>query len=298
MRAGDGCGTDTRVDGGGHPTRTPVSPPKICRSPARSIPGRQLSTSSTNVSDGAAGFPRRVAWYTEPMSSDPLRPTVIVFDVNETLSDMSTMSDRFVEVGAPGELASTWFTGVLRDGFALTASGTTRGFADIGAGLLRVLLPGLPLNRSLDDAVEHIIGGMVGLGVHSDVVLGIEALSALGIRLITLSNGGTHVAEKLLTDAGVRDRFAAVLSVDAAGKWKPHADAYAYALTECGVDPGEAMLVAVHPWDIDGASRAGMRTAWLNRENHSYPDYFTEPTVAAPTLLRLAEQMAHLTAKG
>lgn len=226
------------------------------------------------------------------------RPTVIVFDVNETLSDMSTMSDRFVEVGAPGELASTWFTSVLRDGFALTAAGTTRAFADIGSGLLRVLLPSLPLNRSLEDAVDHIIGGMVGLGVHPDVVEGVEALSTLGIRLITLSNGGTHVAEKLLTDVGVRSLFEAVLSVDAAGMWKPHVDAYAYALTACGVEPKEAMLVAVHPWDIDGASRADMQTAWLNRENLSYPDHFTAPTVVAPTLVQLAEQMAHLTAKG
>ena len=31
------------------------------------------------------------------------------------------------------------------------------------------------------------------------------------------------------------------------------------------------MLVAVHPWDIDGASRAGLVTAWLNRSGGPYP---------------------------
>nr|WP_254925633.1 MULTISPECIES: hypothetical protein [unclassified Rhodococcus (in: high G+C Gram-positive bacteria)] len=49
------------------------------------------------------------------------RPRVIVFDVNETLSDMSPLSERFADVGAPNELASLWFASVLRDGFALTA---------------------------------------------------------------------------------------------------------------------------------------------------------------------------------
>lgn len=30
-----------------------------------------------------------------------MRPSVIVFDVNETLSDMSPMGARFADVGAP-----------------------------------------------------------------------------------------------------------------------------------------------------------------------------------------------------
>lgn len=51
------------------------------------------------------------------------RPGVIVFDVNETLSDMTPMAGRFTEVGAPGLFATVWFTALLRDGFALAASG-------------------------------------------------------------------------------------------------------------------------------------------------------------------------------
>ena len=44
------------------------------------------------------------------------------------------------------------------------------------------------------------------------------------------------------------------MSVEATTAWKPHPDSYAYALTKCGVTAGEAMLVAVHPWDIHGAA--------------------------------------------
>lgn len=51
----------------------------------------------------------------------PRRPTLLVFDVNETLSDMSPMGQRFEDVGAPAHLAKTWFAVLLRDGFALTA---------------------------------------------------------------------------------------------------------------------------------------------------------------------------------
>ncbi|WP_251042171.1 hypothetical protein [Arthrobacter sp. ISL-30] len=59
-------------------------------------------------------------------------PSVIVFDVNETLSDMSPMAARFTEVGAPDHLAKLWFAALLRDGFALTAAGGNGSFAEIG----------------------------------------------------------------------------------------------------------------------------------------------------------------------
>ena len=37
----------------------------------------------------------------------------MLFDVNETLSDMSPIGQRFVDVGAPAHLAATWFAALL-----------------------------------------------------------------------------------------------------------------------------------------------------------------------------------------
>ncbi len=48
-------------------------------------------------------------------------PSLIVFDVNETLSDLEPMAQRFTDIGLPAQLATTWFAQVLRDGFALTS---------------------------------------------------------------------------------------------------------------------------------------------------------------------------------
>ena len=47
------------------------------------------------------------------------------------------------------------------------------------------------------------------------------------------------------------------------------------------------MLVAVHPWDIDGAHRAGLGTAWINRTGATYPDYFATPTLEATSISHL-----------
>lgn len=218
----------------------------------------------------------------------PRAPAVIVFDVNETLSDMSPMASRFVDVGAPAYLAATWFASLLRDGFALTTAGSTAPFAQLGVGVLRGSLGGLPLNRTVDEAIEHIMGGFDELTVHPDVLDGIPALAALPTRLVTLSNGAATVAQHLLEQAGIGEHFERLLSVEDAGVWKPAPGAYAYAAQQCGVEPIDLMLVAVHPWDIDGAHRAGLGTAWINRTGATYPDYFTPPTLQATSVRHLA----------
>jgi len=227
-----------------------------------------------------------------PASPDgPRLPRLLIFDVNETLSDMSPMAKRFEDVGAPAHLATTWFAGLLRDGFALTAVDSSDSFAHLAAESLRVGLHGLPLNRGAADAVSYIMDGFAGLPVHADVPDGIGALGGLGIRLVTLSNGSASVAEALFDRAGIREHFERLLTVEDAGRWKPAPEAYAYALQQCGFDPEDAMLVAVHPWDIDGASRAGLATAWVNRTGGPYPEYFSAPDLAAVSLTDLADQL-------
>jgi len=237
----------------------------------------------------------------EPLSVDhpvgpvdtggPQSPRLLIFDVNETLSDMSPLAERFEDVGAPAHLAVTWFSGVLRDGFALAAVGASHSFAHIAAELLDVGLHGLPLNREPAEAISHIMDGFAELPVHDDVPDGIGALGGRGIRLVTLSNGSASVAEALLKHAGIRGHFERLLTVEDAGRWKPAPESYGYALQECGVEPQEAMLVAVHPWDIDGASRAGLATAWVNRPGGPYPDHFRAPDVTAASLINLADQL-------
>lgn len=50
-------------------------------------------------------------------------PRLLLFDVNETLSDLEPLRKRFEQVGASGRLLEVWFASTLRNGFALTAAG-------------------------------------------------------------------------------------------------------------------------------------------------------------------------------
>ena len=221
----------------------------------------------------------------------PKAPPVILFDVNETLSDMSGLRTRFTDVAAPAHLSALWFATVLRDGFALTAAGGQERFAVLGEHSLRALLADVDLDRDVDEAVAHVVSGFAELDVHPDVVEGVRRLGATGARLATLTNGSTSVADALLTRAGIRGHFEALLSVEDAGTWKPAPGSYAYAVSALGVQPGEIMLVAVHPWDTDGAARAGLRTAWINRMGSAFPPYFVPPEITVPSLPRLADAL-------
>ena len=217
-------------------------------------------------------------------------PQVVVFDVNETLSDMAPMSGRFQDVGAPAHLAQQWFAEVLRDGFALATAGSAADFATVTAVTATRLLSRDGGPADVPAAVQHILAGFGELDVHPDVPDGVRALRAAGIRLVTLTNGGTTVAGGLLERAGLRGHFEALLTVQDAPRWKPAPEAYAHAVDRCGVPAGAMMLVAVHPWDIDGAARAGLRTAWLNRTGTAYPEFFRAPEISAPSLTALADR--------
>jgi len=214
-------------------------------------------------------------------------PSVIVLDVNGTLSNLSGLGARFIQAGAPAYLADVWFAGLLRDGFALAATGANEPFARIGEQNLRTLLRDAPLIQDVDEAVRQVMEGFAELGLHPDSGPGIGALKESGYRLVTLSNGSAEVARQLFAQAGIEQHFEALLSVENARQWKPARAAYDYAARVCETDPGQMLLVAAHPWDIHGASRAGLRTAWLNRTGSPYPEYFDAPDHTIKTVAEL-----------
>lgn len=220
------------------------------------------------------------------------RPSVIVFDVNETLSDMAPLASRFADIGVPELLAKVWFASLLRDGFALAAAGSQETFARLAGGALRTMLAGARLSRPADEAVDHVLSGFAELNVHPDVPDGVRLLRRHGLRLVTLSNGSAEVAARLFTRAGIREHFEHLLSVEDAGAWKPVPAAYTHAARACSVDIGQMLLVATHPWDIHGAHQAGMRTGWIARQQEPYPGYFAAPDLRASDLVSLAGQIA------
>ena len=100
--------------------------------------------------------------------------------------------------------------------------------------------------------------------------------------------GGGHVDDG--GDLGA-DQF---ISVEEAGRWKPAPEAYRFAANECGVEPERMALVAVHPWDIDGAVRVGMTGGWVNRRRRPYPEVMLPPHEDGDDLVDLSRSLLTL----
>ena len=89
------------------------------------------------------------------MTSREAGPKVLVFDVNETLSDMSPMGQRFEDVGVPAPVAKAWFAGLLRDGQIAPERIARYALLDVGGdGMLRRIVekPDAAAERTLHDA--------------------------------------------------------------------------------------------------------------------------------------------------
>jgi 2-haloacid dehalogenase len=224
------------------------------------------------------------------VSPSVLAPEVLALDVNETLSDMTALSGRFEAAGASADLVATWFAQTLRDGFALTAAGAYAEFAVIAGSALRSLLAGLPDFAGDPAAVaKGLVTAVSELPVHNDVSSGLRRLHDAGIRLVTLGNGSAETARRLLENAGVAGCIEQFLTVDDVGRWKPAAEPYRFAAETCGVRAEQMMLVAAHPWDVDGAKRAGLASAWINRSGAAYPEFFSAPDVTCASFDELAD---------
>ncbi|GAA3104781.1 2-haloacid dehalogenase [Kribbella aluminosa] len=215
---------------------------------------------------------------------------VLVLDVNETLTDMEPLRDAFEAAGLPRHGLEEWFTAILRDGFALTAVGAYPTFRDLAAELLAAQLVAAGLDPS-PETVGNVLSGFTRLPLHPDVAPGLHKVHEAGVRIVTLTNGAAAMSENVFRNGGILPLLEHRLDVSVPQRWKPHPDAYRYAAEVCGVPVERMALAAVHPWDIDGAARAGLRTVYVDRRKTPYPHVFRTPDLTVPDFEALAESV-------
>ena len=217
-------------------------------------------------------------------------PGTIVFDVNETLLDLSALDPHFAAAFGNAAVRKEWFAEMLKQAFITTVTGA---YSDFGA-LQRSALLMMETRHGVALAEQQraqVRQGMQQLPAHGDVTAGLERLRAAGWRLATLTNSTLEVAQAQLHYAGLRSYFDRVLSADTARRLKPAREPYAMAARELGVAAEDLMLVAAHSWDIAGASAAGWKTAFLKRPGQLLDSLTPAPTLVAADLADFATQL-------
>ena len=114
-------------------------------------------------------------------------PSVLVFDVNETLIDFDSMTPLFEQIFGDPRALREWLGHLFLYSMTTTLSGLYVDFFTLGQGLLQMVaeIHGV---RITDEDLHNLMGGMLTMPAHPDVEDGLKALRDNGFRIVSLTN--------------------------------------------------------------------------------------------------------------
>lgn len=215
---------------------------------------------------------------------------VLIFDVNETLLRVDVLQPAFETLFGSPYAWKEWFDAVVLSSQTATLIDDYRDFSILAEQALEMLASAKMVSLTATDK-DAILRAMGSLPAYPEVPAALRRLRSSGFRLAALTNSAQSAADAQLKNAGLHDLFERVLSVDAVGKFKPAPEVYAYAGGKLNVSPGDMLLIAVHPWDVEGAMHAGLRSAFLQRPGKSWVRKDVTPECIAPDLAVMTESL-------
>jgi 2-haloacid dehalogenase len=194
--------------------------------------------------------------------------SIIVFDVNETLLDITTLEPLFDRLFGDRSVLREWFAQLILYSQTMTLSGLYTPFGELGAGTLRMVasIHGITV---ADGDIDELKRRMNTMPAHPDAVPALTRLRDAGFRLVTLTNSASAFSPTPLEHAGLSGFFERAFSVETVRKFKPAPDTYRLVAEAMGVEMGELCLVACHLWDTIGARAAGCRGALITRPHNA-----------------------------
>nr|WP_202410313.1 haloacid dehalogenase type II [Pseudomaricurvus sp. HS19] len=213
----------------------------------------------------------------------------MAFDVYGTLIDTQGVTktlQRHVGELAP-EFARIWREKQLEYSFR---RGLMRSYQPFSVCIAQSLdyttsLLGLSLPSSTRD---ELLQAYRTLPAFMDARAGLQQAADAGMRCFAFSNGAGDAVEGLLQQAGIREAFEGVVSVNDLQTFKPNPDVYDYFLRSSKGEADSSWLISGNPFDVIGAREAGMKAAWVKRSPAAVFDpWGIEPTVVIESLAGL-----------
>ena len=179
---------------------------------------------------------------------------LIAFDLYGTLLDVSGLADRLrAFVGDRARtLLQDWRAAQLQGTWDSNGMGEYRPFDQITAGALQAVAPDLA-----DGVREQMCACWLSLPAFPDARESLQRLHRAGIRCVVLSNGTYAMIYAAVRAADLP--VDGIRSVDEVRVYKPDPRVYALLPRE------ETLFVSGNGWDAEGAKRAGLAVAWLDR---------------------------------
>ena len=217
-----------------------------------------------------------------------ISPSTLVFDVNETLLDLTTLGPQFERLFGDPSVLRAWFAQLILYSEALTLSGLYTPFDEIAAGALRMI--GEIKEVGIADAdVKELKEQIKTMPAHDDAAPALARLQEADFRLVTLTNSPSAPSPTPLQRAGLAKFFERSFSVEEVRRFKPAPETYYLVAKELEVELSDLCLVACHLWDTIGAQAAGCSGALVLR-----PGNAAMPASGVPAPDIIASDLNHL----
>ena len=195
-----------------------------------------------------------------------MKPSVLFFDVNETLLDLSPLKKHIEQaLGGNEHLVALWFSTLLHYSLVANVTNDYKDFGDIGVGAIMMLAQINGIELTTKDAENAVLIPFKELPAYDDVEQGLKTLKDKDYLIVALTNSSQKSLEAKLKFAGIYEFFDAVLSAEPVKKFKPEMAVYHWAMQQVKVKPSDTLMIASHGWDIIGAQKAGMQTCFIER---------------------------------
>jgi 2-haloacid dehalogenase len=217
---------------------------------------------------------------------------LIVFDVNETLLNLETMTPVFERIFHDRGAMRLWFANLILYSEALTLAHVYVPFTDIGAAVLQMLAATRGIEIEESDKRE-LTEKFSTMPPHPEVPAALKKLRSAGFHLFTLTDNLLEVQGRQLEHGGLIDLFDRRFSVDIpeVRRHKPAPEAYAYVQKQLRVAPAELFLIASHTWDTLGAVAAGWQAALIKRPGNDVLPVGPQPNIVGTDLDDVANQL-------
>jgi 2-haloacid dehalogenase len=222
---------------------------------------------------------------------------VCVFDVNETLLDLSALDPHFERLFGAAAFRQEWFGQMIQSALVSTVTGAYSDFGTIGTAALEMTAERHGVELSDEDR-QQILETMQELPPHPEVRESLERLQDEGLRLATLTNSTQQVAENQMENSGLRQYFEQVLSADSVQRLKPAPEPYQMAAQSLKQELENIRLIAAHAWDVAGALRAGCTAAFVARPGKVLDPLIEPPDVIGGDLREVAEKILEAEKEG
>ena len=213
----------------------------------------------------------------------------VVFDAYGTLFDLAAVERACAALlPEPAVFVALWRAKQLEYSWLRALMGTYADFDRITAEALDHALAHHALRLTPAER-RTLLAAWTALDPFPDVA---DALARLGgLPLALLSNGTPAALTALLAHGGLSGTFAAVLSADTVGRYKPQPEVYALAPAALDLPAARILFVSANGWDAIGAGAYGFPVVWCARTGRTPETHGPAPTLEVRDLGQLAEAL-------